>query len=105
MRALAILLALPLAGCFGIGDEPPPAQIVTVTREIRFEPPAECTSADRQWTNLPDQDVARSMLARNYRLNKESHRSVLGNRAICRASIESYEGKKPVPPNPKDKSS
>lgn len=80
MKSILILVAtcLLLAGC--AADQPVPY--------LGIGMPAECTAADPSWVDLPDRDVTRSELARNYATNKERFRSVTRNRRICRAGIE-----------------
>ncbi|HRD78451.1 MAG TPA: hypothetical protein PK264_21350, partial [Hyphomicrobiaceae bacterium] len=48
---------------------------------------AECDEPDPDWSYLPDRDVRRAELARNYRINHDRYQAMKGRRGICRASL------------------
>lgn len=94
MRAPALaaiaLLCLGLGGC--PGQEPPAPYVVTVSPELP-RLPAECTSADPAWRDLPDRDAKSSEIFKNYRINKDAYGEIIARRRICRAGIAAGQKK------------
>lgn len=86
----ATSLALVLAAC---AKEPPQVVMVSAAPAVPVIA-SECTSADPMWVDLPDADVRRALVARNYLLNKDRYRSLLAKRLICRASLNAQFGGK-----------
>lgn len=87
MKWLAVALALVLPGC---AMSPGPVAVTSEKlRPIRV--PAECTSSDPAWAELPDKDVRQSELARLWRTNRWRYRSIVAMRRVCRASIEAQK--------------
>jgi len=80
MKRLIVFATLALMGC---GGDP--------TVMVKPLSVAECTSADPQWKELPDSDVTRSQISRNYQTNKEAFKSMRSNRAICRAGLKAAQ--------------
>lgn len=80
---LPIAIAILVAAC---SKEPPEVVLVSAAPAVPVIA-AECRSPDPAWVDLPDADVRRSEVARNYRLNKDRYRSLLARRGICRASL------------------
>lgn len=90
--AYALSTCLSLAGC---GDPPKP-EIVLVTKEVRFDAPAECDEArDPKWIDPPDADVKRSESARLFIANKKVTGDIKANRHICSAAIKAYDNPQP----------
>lgn len=82
MKRLILLATAALAGC---GGDP--------TVWMKPIAPSECTSRDPDWKELPDSDVTRSQISRNYQTNKEAFKSMRSNRAICRAGLQAAQSK------------
>ena len=81
MKHLLVLATVTLAGC------------ADPTVWVKPLAVSECLSADPQWTDLPDSDVTRSQVSRNYQTNKEAFKSIRSNRAICRAGLKAAQDK------------
>jgi hypothetical protein len=82
--AILALLSLGLGGC--PGNPVPEPYVVTVKPELP-RLPAECTSPDPAWVDLPDREFRSRELFKNYRLNKDAFGEVIARRRICRAGI------------------
>ena len=76
-QRLIVLAGLLLAGCAADSQQPS----VSLSGVL----PAECVQRDPRWQPLPERDVTRSELARNYAANKAHYRALLRARAVCRA--------------------
>lgn len=84
IRAASVLVAAMLSAC---AKDPPEVVLVSQAPAVPVIA-AECMSAAPAWSDLPDTDVRRSEVARNYRLNKDRYRSLLAKRRICHASLD-----------------
>lgn len=81
IKPLFVFAALVTSQCA------PEAPTVVVTQAKPVSLPAECTSPDATWHDLPDADVKRSEAARHDRINKDRYKQLLGKRRVCRAAI------------------
>jgi hypothetical protein len=73
---------MSLAAC---ASSPPPETAIAVpANPVTF--PAECTAPDAAWQSLPDRDVTRSELVRNYAANRNAYSRILARRSVCRAA-------------------
>lgn len=94
MRSPAVLIMLLVAGLAGC-DKTPPEVVVAPAERLHPAIAAECRTDDPAWRDLPDADIRRAEMARNYRANKDLYRSVLDRRRVCRASLDVH-----FPPSP-----
>lgn len=90
MIRLAVIVAAALAVTGCRNDAPPPAPVIVEVTPEKPRVARECLTADASWQEIPDDDVLQSQGARNYRVNKDSYRSIIHNRNVCRASIKSH---------------
>ncbi len=85
----AILIAAAALLAAACAKAPPPVSVVSEPAPAPLLP-AECTSPDPAWRDLPDADVTRSSVARLWRVNRNAYRQVVGARRVCRASLAAH---------------
>lgn len=88
MKPLIALFAVVASQCA------PEAPTVVVTPAKPIVLPAECTSADAAWHQLPDADVKLFEAARHERINKDRYLELLSKRRVCRTAINATMGEK-----------
>ena len=79
---ICVMLAIAATGC--AKEEVP---LISVVEAAPPSLPAECTSPDAAWKELPDADVTRSEAVKNYDQNKGQYNRILHRRSVCRAAI------------------
>jgi hypothetical protein len=86
--AALVLAVLALGGC---SSRPAPEIVVVAAEPPRPVYPAECNPArDRGWQDLPDADVRRAELARNYAANRAGLRKLAASRRVCWAGLKAH---------------
>lgn len=86
MKPLFALFAMATSMC----TPEVPTVVVTPAKPIAL--PAECTSSDTAWDEVPDADIKLSMSVRHDRINKDNYKAILSKRHVCRTAINATMG-------------
>jgi len=95
MKRLALIAVLAFGGCKSIFNPEPETEIVTVTKLVQPDEPAECTDdkSALKWVNPPEGFEAIDDIGRRERLNKDHHEDLLNDSAACSAGIKAMKQK------------